>query len=112
MAKKSDPPAPAVPAPAAPVPVASVPSPISESGSANAPFIYFEGAPTFGHMNGIIRITLEATRIYPGPSEGTVAAERVLVAHLRMNIPAARALRKAVDGALLLATPPETQSKN
>ncbi len=86
------------------------PLPVSPSGSANAPFIYFEDAPTFGHMNGIIQVTLEAVRIYSEASG--VKRERVVVAHMRMNIPAARSLRAALDGALLIAAPSESHAKN
>lgn len=80
--------------------------------SANAPFIYFEEVPTFGHMAGIIRMTLDAIRIYPGETPGTVRTDRVLVAHLRTNLIGARMLRDALDKALLMANPPETGSRN
>ena len=40
----------------------------------------------------------------PTPGQ-TVSTDRVIVAHLRMNIPAALALKAAIEGALLLATP-------
>jgi len=86
--------------------------PISDTASAHAPFLYFEEASTFGHMNGIIQVTLEALRMYSSAPGANVEAERVLVAHLRMNIAAARALRAAIDGALLLAAPPESGAKN
>ena len=100
MAKKPSPPA---------FPVAM--PPVSDSASAHAPFLYFDNAPTIGHMNGIIQVTLEAGRLYPGPS-GEVMRERVLVAHLRMNANAARSLRAALDKALLLAAPPDSPSRN
>jgi hypothetical protein len=80
---------------------------ISGLASAHAPFLYFENAPTFGHLNGVIRVTLEAGRDLPSPETGgRVVADRVIVAHLRMNIPAARSLKAALEGALLLAAPP------
>ena len=72
---------------------------------AHAPFLYFENASAFGHLSGIIRITLEAARIIPAPGNQGVVIDRVIVAHLRMNIPAALSLKAAIDGALLLATP-------
>ncbi len=84
--------------------------PVSYAGSAHAPIIYFEDAPTFGHMNGIIQVTLEAVRIYSEPTG--VKRERIVVGHMRMNIAAARALRSALDGALLIAAPSESQAKN
>jgi hypothetical protein len=97
MAEKSDvkPPVEIIP---------SVERVISAIASAHAPFIYFEGAPAFGHMNGIIRVTLEAYKDTPIPPE-SVASDRVIVAHLRMNIPAALSLKAALEGALLLAKP-------
>lgn len=85
---------------------------IAEAASAQAPFIYFEEVPTFGHMSGIIRITLDAIRIYPGEAPNTVKTDRVLVAHLRTNLLGARMLRDALDKALLMANPPETGSRN
>ena len=48
--------------------VESIPSQqggISAIGSAAAPFLYFENAPAFGTMNGIIKVTLTATRDMP-----------------------------------------------
>ena len=83
----------------------------SESGSANAPILYFEAVPAFGHMNGIIRVTLEATRLYT-TDLGEVTQDRVVVAHLRMNVPAALSLKAAIEGAILLATPPPSEAKN
>lgn len=85
--------------------------PFSQSGSDHAPFLYFEDAPAFGHLNGIIRITLEASRVYTG-SDDVVVSDRVAVAHLRMNIRAALSLKSAIEGALLLASSPPSGSKN
>jgi hypothetical protein len=67
----------------------------------HAPFIFYEGAPVSGHTNGIISLTLSATRTYVGPD----GAPNVVVAYLRGNIQAAVSLRQAIDGALLLAAP-------
>lgn len=103
MPKKSDAPAPPVPSPLLK---------ISESGSAHAPFVFFDEAPTFGYSNGVLKITLAADRIYPGKNAGEVGSDHVVVAHLRMNVAAAIALKNAIDGALLLARPAETQTKN
>ncbi len=85
---------------------------VAQAASAMAPFIYFEEVPTFGHMSGIIRITLDAIRIYPGEAPNTVKTDRVLVAHLRTNLIGAKMLRDALDKALLMANPPETGSRN
>jgi hypothetical protein len=82
---------------------------VSATASAHAPFLYFETAPIFGYQNGVIRITLEATRDMPGPA-GEVTSDRAIVAHLRMNIPAALSLKSAIEGALLLAMPSPTAS--
>jgi hypothetical protein len=65
--------------------------PFSESGSAHAPFLYFEEAPAFSALNGVIRITLEAVRVY-NRKPGEVTLDRV--------------------GALLLANPAPTDTKN
>jgi hypothetical protein len=100
------------PNPKSPVEVIpSVQGGISAIGSAHAPFLYFEDASAFGHLNGIIRVTLEASRIFP-TGAGQVGIDRVIVAHLRMNIPAALSLKAAIDGALLLANPAQTETKN
>jgi hypothetical protein len=82
----------------------SVAGEISAIASAHAPFLYFEDASAFGHLSGIISITLEAARIIPAPGKRSAAvSDRVIVAHLRMNMPAAHSLKAAIDGALLLA---------
>jgi len=75
--------------------------PISDS--PHAPFIFYENAPAFGFTNGVVNITLSAHRTQAGP-EGVIN-EQVVVAYLRGNIPAALSLRRAIDSALLLATP-------
>jgi hypothetical protein len=86
--------------------IPSVAGEISAIASAHAPFLYFEDVTAFGHVNGIIRITLEAARILPAPGNPAAAViDRVIVAHLRMNVPAARSLKAALEGALLLAAP-------
>jgi hypothetical protein len=69
--------------------------------------IYFEEAPSLSHMNGIIGITLAVTGNVPdAPNEGIKRCASV-VGHLKCNIPAAMALRAALDNALLLAQPVE-----
>ena len=85
---------------------------VSAIASAHAPFLYFENAPAFGHVNGIIRVTLTAARDMPVNNEPGVMADNVVVAHLRMNINAALALKFAIEGALLLANPAPTETKN
>ena len=81
--------------------------PISDA--PHACFIYFENAPAFGFANGVVNITLSANRTYAGP-DGAVVNEQVVVAYLRGNVPAALTLRKAIDKALLLASPSDELS--
>ena len=107
MAKSKTPPEPAAPAATATRPSDS----ISDPGSANAPFIYFETAPVSGYHHGIIRVTLEAARVMNAQGEG-VFVDRVLVGHLRMSVPAAQSLRDAIDRALLMAKPAPTEARN
>ena len=73
-------------------------------GSSPLPVVYFDEAPTFSHMNGVIGITLTAAGNVPDAKGGLVNCVSV-AAFLKCNIPAARALRAALDGALLLAQP-------
>ena len=49
---------------------------------AEAPILYFDGAPVFGLSSGTGRITLEAIVLDTNP-EGQVRPRRVAVAHLR-----------------------------
>ena len=84
--------------------IPSVAGEVSAIASAHAPFLYFDNAPVFGCFDGVVRITLEAVRTMPTPGQ-TVSTDRVIVAHLRMSIPAALALKAAIEGALLLAAP-------
>jgi hypothetical protein len=96
------------------VPVEAIPSVaggLSGLASAAAPFLYFENAPAFGTMNGIIKVTLTATRDLP-QANNKIASDHVIVAHLRMNMAAARALKAALEGAILLASPSPTDTQN
>ena len=78
---------------------------IAEVASAQAPFLYFERASAFGHFEGLVRITLESQRILPHASGGGVTVDRVVNAHLRMSVPAAQSLQKAIESALLMMAP-------
>jgi hypothetical protein len=78
---------------------------VSEAGSASAPFLYFERASAFGHFEGTVRITLESQRVLPHASGGGVTVDRVVNAHLRMSVPAAQSLQRAIEGALLMMAP-------
>jgi hypothetical protein len=96
------------PAVTAPVVTENIPAnagQISAIASANAPFIYFESVPFFGLFNGIAQITLEASRMIATAPDGRAAVDRVVVAHLRSNLPALRSLRTAIDAILLMAEP-------
>jgi len=83
--------------------IPSVAGAISALASANAPFIYFDGAPNYAFANGIVSVTLEALR--HTPAGDNILVDRVSVAHLRMSAPAAIALRHALDAALKLVDP-------
>lgn len=99
--------------PAARSTVESLPShrgDISALASASAPFLYFDGAPNFGFHNGIVNVTLEAVRF--SAVEHEIIPDRVIVAHLRMGVTAAQALKNALERALLLAAPVPNGQKN
>lgn len=72
---------------------------------ARAPFIYFDSAPTFGNRNGVINITLVASRHLNKGAE--IATDVVAVGHLRCSIGAAFDLKNALEQALLLGAPTE-----
>lgn len=82
--------------------------------STEAPFIYFDSAPTFGTGSGAIQIELAARIIVP--VSGGTRNDFVLTAHLRCSPAAAIDLRNAIDKALgmlnLLGTPAATETKN
>jgi hypothetical protein len=69
----------------------------------HAPFLFFETASTFGFMNGVVNVTLSASRSWVGTAG--VENDLVVVAYLRGNVPAMLSLRHAIDQALLLAAP-------
>jgi hypothetical protein len=79
-----------------PVPLSNMPLPV----------VYFDGVPSLSHLNGIIGVTLVVTGTVPS-SDGNIIQVASVVAHLKCNIPAAMALRGALDSALLLAQPVE-----
>jgi hypothetical protein len=70
------------------------------------PVVYFDGSPSVSHLNGIIGVTLVVTGNVPLSDKGIQMVASV-VAHLKCNIPAAVALRNALNDALLLAQPVE-----
>jgi hypothetical protein len=65
-----------------------------------APFIYFDGVPTFGSHNGTIQMELAANTILP---EGKgVKIDVVITGHLRCNPAAATELRNTIDRVLAM----------
>jgi hypothetical protein len=73
---------------------------IAPGSSEVAPFIYFDGIPTFGSHNGAIQIELAANTLLP---EGKgVRIDVVMTAHLRCSPTAAIELRNALDKTLVM----------
>ena len=73
---------------------------IAPGSSEFAPFVFFDGVPTFGIHNGAIQIELAANTILP---EGKgIKVDVAITAHLRCCPAAATALRQAIDKALAL----------
>lgn len=70
---------------------------------ATAPFIVFDGAPVYGHLNGLVEVTLTG-RAMGLKSDQTVGVDVVAVSHLRCSLQAAANLRDALDKALTMAT--------
>jgi hypothetical protein len=67
---------------------------------------YFENAPSFSYLNGIIGVALSVATVVPDGANNTREIASI-VSTLKCNIPAAIALRDAINGALLLAQPVE-----
>lgn len=85
--------------------------PLDEIASALAPIIFAEIAPTFGFRNGVGNVTLETVR-HMTAADGNSSPSRVVVAHLRLPLPAIIHLKNAVDGMLLQAAPPASDASN
>ena len=84
---------------------ATVDTGLSLQASANAPFLYFETAPSYAVAGGVAKIILEATRHIGKNSQGQILVERVMIGQLVGNLAALKHLRSAIDGALLMAEP-------
>src|SRR5712692_9140747 len=98
MAEKADKPAPVI--------VEQIPSVeggISAIGSLGAPIIFFDGVATMGHYNGIAHVCLTAMRFLHHPDG--VKNDSVIVAHLRMNLLALKALKDAIEKIELMVKP-------
>ena len=78
---------------------------ISAIASANAPLIYFDRAPCFGVIDGVVQITLEAVRLQPSPDRAL--SDRVLVGHLRTTTTGAKTLIESLVKALSLLEKPQ-----
>lgn len=84
---------------------------IKFTGSATAPVVFFDSAPSFGHHQGVFQCTLSSGRYVPG-SGVEAELEQVIVCHLRCDFQAAIALKNAIESALLLASQTESKSAN
>jgi hypothetical protein len=73
-----------------------------------APFVYFDMAPVFGVLDGVVRVTLVAQR--PIPTKERVAGPMVVSGYLRCGLRAAQELRDALDQALHLASKAKGQA--
>lgn len=74
-----------------------------------APVVFFDAVPSFGGFNGIIGLALSAALQVPG-NDGKSKVESHVVAHLRTNVEGIKALRAAIDGALLAMEPTQGQA--
>jgi len=92
--------------------IPSTPGSLSALASAQAPFLYFDSVPNYGFNAGVANLSLEAVRFTASPTGQGVMADRVTVAHLRMSIDAVRALKAAIEGIELLATPAAGGQRN
>ena len=74
-----------------------------------APTIYFDFGPTTaGVHDGVVGISLSMLQRFADGSK--IETDQVVVAHLRTSIVGLGELKRAVDGALLLAMPAQGQS--
>ena len=76
---------------------------------AAAPVVYFDGAPCYGAMHGVVEIEL-AMRYMTPSADNTAAVDITTVAHLRCSANAAVNLRDALNQAIdMLNAPPKAQ---
>jgi hypothetical protein len=71
-----------------------------------SPFIYFDFAPTYGTLGGMVQIELAARALTPTEAGG-VMLETIEVARLRCNPIAAKFLRDALDASLKMLENPQ-----
>lgn len=74
--------------------------------AAAAPVIFFDNAPAYGNMTGLIEVELSA-RVLSPRTDGSVAIEHIAVGHLRCSAQAAASLRAALDQAIEMANAPQ-----
>lgn len=90
--------------------IPSVEMGVSAMASANAPFIFVESVPTFGVRDGIVNLTLESIRHHN--VGGNTLADRVVVAHLRLTLPAFAHLKAALQKIDLMIAKPDDGNVN
>lgn len=73
---------------------------LSELGSANAPILFFDCSSAWGVNDGIVHLSVEATRMVSNAPNPHPAVDRVIVAHLRTTVEGAVTLRNALNDAL------------
>ena len=76
-----------------------------------APFVYFDCAPVFGTLGGVIEVELAVRMLMPR-TDNTVANEFQCAAHLRSSVQGAMQLRDALDKAIAMATKPPPNETN
>ena len=72
---------------------------------AAGPVVFFDQAPTYGHLNGVIEVTLTSRLLLP-TADSKVITEFIAAGHLRGSVVAMASLRDAIDGALKMAAEP------
>jgi hypothetical protein len=84
------------------MPDATVPAAVAFRSDASAPVVYFDSAPAFGVMGGVIEIELTARTLVPNFSGGPVSIEILPAARLRCSPGSAEQLVEALNKALEL----------
>jgi hypothetical protein len=87
------------------------PAPTLLKNAGLAPIVYFDGAPVFGTLGGVIEIELAVRMLMPR-ADNTVLNEFICAAHLRSSVQAAMQLRDALDKAIAMATKPSPNETN
>ena len=76
--------------------------------SHNTPIIYFDIAPAYGTMDGIVQVELGARVLIPRP-DGSTAVKVVSCGRLRCSAQAATYLRDVLDASLNILEGPKSQ---